>query len=140
MEQIVKVLHLDLVGNDDVVYPRDVILDALDDFKNRLRDNGESIPGECPVPLFKDVESVVAQQRLMSIMWSNVSHFVKSIWIDGDTVYAKINLIGKYADLALNGVEFAVLPRAVGNIDKDNKCSNYKLITLDLSDFHQLVE
>lgn len=118
-------------------YPRDVIIDALNDFRSRLLDKNESIPGEFQIPPIEEIE--ITPKRLTIIMLDRISHFVKAIWIQDDTVYAKIKLIGKYADLANHGVEFSVFPRALGNIDEDNRCNSYKLVTLDLCDSAELV-
>lgn len=137
MEQIVTVLQLDSSGKNGVFYPRSVIIDALDDFRSRLLDRNESIPGEFQIPPIEEIE--IASKRLTTIMLDRISHFVKAIWIQGDTVYAKIKLVGKYADLANNGVEFSVFPRALGNVDENNRCNAYKLVTLDLCDSAELV-
>lgn len=132
MEQIVKVMKVDVISESSgVTYPREVIIQSLEAFKQRLVENNEAIPGESGVPYLEDETDI--KPRMTSLLLSRVSHVVKAIWMDGDTVFAKIALLEKYAELANMGVEFSVIPRILGVIDENNVCKSCTLVTLDLA-------
>lgn len=122
------VFEVDKPTYNNVVYPRKVIMAAIEQFQTRLKENNDAIPGECQMVNVDEMNP----GAIMNINLGNVSHVVKYIWMDGNKVVAKIMLVGKYAELAKAGVKFSVIPRALGSLSRDDVCDSYSLITLDL--------
>ena len=71
---------------------------------------------------------------MLTIDLARASHIVKHVWIENAVVYAKIFLLGRYAEIADQlKVDFLGIPRAVGEISgKSKTCTSYTLVTVDI--------
>lgn len=98
MEILVEALKLDeeLESFNHKLYPKEVVVKAVEDFNARLNAH-EGVIGECqPVP----------DDLIFYINPASASHVVKGCWIEGNTVVAKLKLVGKYREMADTGIQF----------------------------------
>lgn len=127
MEQIVELLVVDKPDSSGIIYPLSVVEDGITEINNRITQVG-GVLGECGVPMLASGGSVV------EVDLARASHLVKHVWIEHAVVYAKVFLLGKYAEIADQlKVDFLGIPRAIGEINGKNKvCTAYTLVTIDI--------
>lgn len=123
MEQLVEVLKIDLPTSTGVIFPREEVVQAVEEFRNRLEARDHVIPGEWDLPISPNIYHLITPEK--------VSHLVQGMWIEGDVVKAKIKLLGRFAELAEEGVQFSAIPRVLGEI-KNKQASNMRIATVDL--------
>lgn len=136
MEQLIDLLYLDQrLESTGVIYPTAVILRAVQDFEDRIKSSG-GILGECSMPTGTDMEQEPSL-RYTSIDMGRVSHIVQHAWVENNLLKCKVKLLGQYAQIAeLMPVEYEGIPRATGAVEgnpRDRVCTEYTLITVDLS-------
>jgi hypothetical protein len=130
MEQIVELMVLDTPDPAGIIYPFSVVEDGITDI-NRIITEKEGVLGECGVP---NLSVSNGGRGVLTIDLARASHIVKHVWIKNSVVYAKIFLLGRYAEIADRlKVDFLGIPRGVGKINGKNKmCTEYTLITVDI--------
>ena len=126
MEIIRRLIPLDRPSEEDgTIYPKDIVEDGLMHFVQRLQDNNECIAGEARQPIQKDDRWQIIDPR-----W--VSHVVKHMWVENGWLLAKVKLIGRYREAAEEGLEWNLVPRAFGRVDK-GVATAFHVITVDLA-------
>lgn len=132
MEVLVTVMYLDTEVVGGKTYPSEVLVPAVEYLERRIQRN-EVVLGECSAPRIDGMTDGEISSRIFSIDLHRVSHAIKSVWIDGNEVRAKLSLVGKYAELAKAGWTPSVIPRALGDFNEAMVATKYTLITLDLA-------
>lgn len=125
MEIRVELLTLDEKDpRTGLIFPSEVMTEAVEEFDKRIRDNAEAIPGEwCPPADTNFIEY---------LDMAKVSHIVKWCSIEGNRVVAKLHLLKHYAELYDLGVHFSGVLRPVVSLDKQGVVTKCKIITVDL--------
>jgi len=103
-------------------YPREVVVRAVDSFDKRIRAN-ECIPGEYTPP---------HSDNANLINFKKVSHMVKHVWLEANTVVAKVKLLGHYAEMAQAGWHFQGFVRDFVQIDDEKRVTLSNIVTIDL--------
>ena len=113
MEVVFEALMLDteLEQRNHKVYPAEVMTRAVDDFVARIEKNEGAIPGECQPP---------PDDLIMYLRPENMSHVVKHVYIQGNRVVAKVDLVGRWNELAEKGVIWSGTLRTF-DMDEDGK-------------------
>jgi hypothetical protein len=126
MEQIVELMVVDKPDHSGIIYPLSIVEDGITDINKRITEK-EGVLGECGVPMIVD-----GGRSVLSIDLVQASHIVRHVWIENAVVYAKIFLLGKYAEIADQlKVDFLGIPRAIGEIN-GKVCTAYTLVTVDI--------
>lgn len=105
------------------IYPKQELLDAIEHFE---RSNPLPV-GELDHPISVS----------MTVDFSRVSHKIVKTYLRGNTWLVDITIMktamGTIAQTLLdNDVPLRLSPRGLGEVDKDNKITKYKLITFDI--------
>ena len=125
MEKLLELMRLDEPDKLGTVYPTAVVATGIAEFEERIK-TSNGILGECSPPS--------SDARYGYIDLSRVSHIVQHIWIDKKILKCKVKLLGQYAQIAdITNAEFEGVPRAVGFLEGQKVCTEYTLITIDLS-------
>lgn len=97
MEVVAEALELDteLENRNYKLYPKEVMVRAVEEFEERIKRNGGFIPGECQPPP-DDLVSYIRPETM--------SHLVKHLFIRGNRVISNVNTVGKWKELAEKGV------------------------------------
>ena len=132
MEIVKRLLPLDIPSKDGTVYPKDIVNDGVIHFVKRLQENGECIAGEATQPTQED-----DRWQIINPKW--VSHIVKHLWIENGWLLVKLKLLGKYREAAEAGVDWEVIPRAFGRVEKGTATA-FHIITVDLAYYENPVE
>jgi len=124
MEILVKLIEVDTPDPiTGFTYPRGLALEAIDVVEKRIIRNDGILGEELPA----------CEELCEYINPAHASHVVKHMWISGDTVMAKLKLIGKYREMAEVGVEFGGFLRFFQSLEEDNvTVSSMVIITVDL--------
>ena len=126
MEQIVELMVVDKPDHSGIIYPLSPVEDGIADINKRITEKA-GVLGECGIPLIVD-----GGRSVLSIDLVRASHIVKHVWIENAIVYAKIFLLGKYAEIADQlKIDFLGVPRAIGEIN-GKVCTAYTLVTVDI--------
>lgn len=126
MEIIRRLIPLDKPCEEDgTIYPKDIVEEGVMHFVERLRTNNECIAGEARQPIQKGDRWQVIDPR-----W--VSHLVKHLWIENGHLLAKVHLLGKYKEAAEAGMDWELVPRAFGRVEK-GEATAFHIITVDLA-------
>lgn len=87
------------------------------------------------VPLFGGIEDNVDVEN-GSISMNNISHEIKNLRIDGDTLKADVKILdtmmGKAVGDALLGNDIGIALRGYGDVAKDGKVNNLTVISFDI--------
>ena len=125
MEQLVALLELDTLDHNGVIFPTSVVEDAVVEFNKRVDANG-GVLGELGHVHTDDSD------RFLAIDVSRASHIVKHLWVDNAILKAKIQLLGKYAEIVEHlDIEVLGVPRSFGGF-KDQICTSYTIVTVDI--------
>lgn len=135
MEIVKRLLPVDAPSSDGTVYPKDVVEDGVMHFVRRLEKNSECIAGEARQPLREERE--VDRWQIINPKW--VSHIVKHLWIEDGWLLVKLKLLGRYREAAEEGMEWDVIPRAIGRVEK-GVATAFHVITVDLAYHEDSVE
>ena len=135
MEQLIDLLYLDELDPSGVIYPTAVVARAVQEIEERIK-KSDGILGECSIPMNTNFNTT-PDLRYQSIDMGRVSHIVRHVWIEKKRLKCKVKLLGQYAQIReLMPVSFEGVPRAIGAVegsDKEKVCTEYTLITVDLS-------
>jgi hypothetical protein len=140
MEQLIPLLYVDEPMGNGVTYPANIVEQGCQNLVKRIALNN-GVFGEWGVPPKQDIndddEDAANSDviRFMTYDPNRISHIVKHVWIDGATLTCKIQLLGKYAEIAKSmDTTYHAIPRVLGYVDTDTKiCTQYNFITVDLS-------
>lgn len=125
MEKLLELMRLDEPDNQGIVYPTAVVAKAIAVFEDRIKSTN-GVLGECSPPL--------SDARHGYIDLSRVSHIVQHVWIDKKILKCKVKLLGQYAQIEdITTLDFDGIPRAVGVLEGQKVCTEYTLVTIDLS-------
>ncbi len=135
MELMVQVLKLGepVERKNSKLYTEEVMTRAVEEFERRIQANHEAIPGEC----FPPPDDLVSLLNM-----ANASHVVKHCYIKNGWVVAKLKLVGKYKELAEQGVHFGGVLRTY-DIDENGKpvitgpVAKCVIITVDLQYYEE---
>ncbi len=117
---------VDKPDHSGIIYPLSTVEDGIADINKRITEKA-GVLGECGIPLIVD-----GGRSVLSIDLVRASHIVKHVWIENAIVYAKIFLLGKYAEIADQlKIDFLGVPRAIGEIN-GKVCTAYTLVTVDI--------
>ncbi len=124
MEILVELTKVDCTDPiTGFVYPRGVMVKAIEATEERITRN-DGILGE---------ETPPAEDLCEYINPAKSSHVVKHLWIKGNTVMAKLDLVGKYKDMSRSGIQFQGFLRAYTSISEDKITVNsMTIVTVDL--------
>ena len=126
MEQIVELLTVDKPNHSGIIYPLSIVEDGITDINKRITEKEGGL-GECGIPMI-----VSGGRSVLDVDLVRSSHIVKHVWIENAIVYAKIFLLGKYAEIADQlKIDFLGVPRAIGEIN-GKVCTTYTLVTVDI--------
>ena len=110
------------------VYPRDVLRREIENYQKAVREN--RAVGECDHP------------ESSSVSLKNVSHVIREMWWDGDSVLGRVELLptpsGKILESLLeSGITIGISSRGVGSTEKTNEGfdvvqPDYQIICFDL--------
>jgi len=131
MEKLLELMRLDEPDNQGIVYPTAVVAKAIAEFEDRIKSTN-GVMGECNPPSTNSSTGV--DPRHGTIDLSRVSHIVQHIWIEKKILKCKVKLLGHYAQIEnIMNLEFEGVPRAIGVLEGHKVCTDYTLITVDLS-------
>jgi hypothetical protein len=124
MEILVELTKVDCTDPiTGFVYPRGVIVKAIEAVEERIGRNDGILGEETPPP--EDVCEYINQVK--------ASHVVKHLWIKGNTVMAKLDLAGKYKDMSRSGIQFQGFLRAFTSLAEDKiTVESMTIVTVDL--------
>lgn len=107
------------------VYPTNEIRRAVDSITNTLS-QGYSVLGEVDHP------------DTLTINVDRVSHMIESMWMDGSNGIGKLKIIDDtpmgniVKALIKSGAKLGVSSRGCGDLDNDNRVSNFEIVTVDI--------
>lgn len=124
MEILVELVKVDCTDPiTGFVYPRGVVAQAIEAVEERIKRNDGILGEEMPPP----------EEVCEYINPAKASHVVKHLWIKGNTVMAKIKLVGKYNDMSHAGIQFQGFLRAFTALSDDKiTVDNMTIVTVDL--------
>lgn len=124
MEILVKLIKVNTLDpTTGYIYPKALTLNAIELVEKRIQRNNAILGEEIPA----------SEENCEYINPADASHLVKHMWIDGDTVMAKLKLVGKYREMAEAGIEFGGFLRMFHSLSEDNVTANaITIITVDL--------
>ena len=124
MEILVELIKVDVPDElTGFIYPRGIVQHAISLVEERISRN-DGILGE-ELPAAEEVSEYINPAK--------ASHVVKHMWIKGDTVMAKILLVGKYADMSKAGIQFDGFLRFFQHVGADNVTAEaMTIVTVDL--------
>lgn len=124
MEILVDLVKVDCTDPiTGFIYPRGIVVQAIESAEERIRNNDGILGEEMPPP----------EEVCEYINPSRASHVVKHIWIKGDTVMAKLKLVGKYNEMSHAGIQFQGFLRCFSSIADDKiTVSGMTIVTVDL--------
>ncbi len=124
MEILVELIKVDTTDTmTGVVYPKSIVLHAIEEVEERIKNNNGILGEELPA-----IEEASAY-----INPAKASHVVKHIWLSGDTVMAKLKLVGKYKDMSETGISFDGFLRFFHSLGEDKVAADMiTIITVDL--------
>lgn len=122
---------LDTPDDLGVVYPSPVVLDAVREVENTIRESDiEGIFGEQSPPDYDHGAGIPSDYSVIDI--SRISHLVKHMWVENKTLMCKIKLMKEFVEMEKNDYPIAGLVRATGILDENNVCTSFSIITVDL--------
>ncbi len=124
MEILVELTKIDCIDPDTgFFYPMGVMTKAVGIVEDRIGRNDGILGEEIPPP----------GELCEYINLSKASHVVKHLWITGNTLMAKLDLVGKYKDMSRAGIQFQGFLRAFTSLSDDKKTvESMTIVTIDL--------
>ena len=123
------VLDVDLEDRNHRIYPKEVMVRAVEEFEARIKKNGGFIPGECQPP---------PDELISYIRPETMSHLVKHVYIQGSRVISNVRTVGKWKELAEHGVIWGAKLRTIDygedgeELMKDGIVHKCDIVTVDL--------